>query len=376
MNTGRSGIEQLRNSYFRAVDYWLIVPILTLTMIGLFVLNQVLSEGYKDYPQNFYKQAGAAVLGICVALVICLVETHFLKLIGWCVYSFSLLLLLIVPIDGFSMEQKWGADSWLKVPVIGTFQPSELSKIGLIIVASFIFEDIAEKRITKKRGFLYLALAYMPHMVMILIQQKDFGTGMVIVFSFVCILFIWGLKYRYFFLGMSSVIIAAPFVWNFYFSAIQKKRILSLLFSGSDPEAEYNLNQAKSAIASGGIAGNTSGTLVSVPVKESDFIYTAISEHMGFIGTTAVIILSFLFLMRCLYVASHATQKAYSFTIIGLTAGFAFHFIENMGMCVGLLPITGIPLPFISLGGSAILVNFISLGIILSISMERNLGHQ
>jgi len=376
MNTGRSGIEQLRNSYFRAVDYWLIVPILTLTMIGLFVLNHVLSSGYKDYPQNFYKQAGAAVLGICVALVICLVETHFLKLIGWCVYSFSLLLLLLVPIDGFSMEAKWGADSWLRVPVIGTFQPSELSKIGLIIVVSFVLEDMAEKRITKKRGFLYLALVYAPHMVMILIQQKDFGTGMVIVFSFICILFIWGLKYRYFFLGVSSVIIAAPFVWNFYFSAIQKKRILSLLFSGSDPEAEYNLNQAKSAIASGGIAGNTSGTLISVPVKESDFIYTAISEHMGFIGTTAVIILSFMFLMRCLYVASKATQKAYSYAIIGLTAGFAFHYIENMGMCVGLLPITGIPLPFISLGGSALLVNFISLGIILSISMERNLGNK
>ncbi len=376
MNTGRSGIEQLRNSYFRAVDYWLIVPILTLTMIGLFVLNHVLSSGYKDYPQNFYKQAGAAVLGICVALVICLVETHFLKLIGWCVYSFSLLLLLLVPIDGFSMEAKWGADSWLRVPVIGTFQPSELSKIGLILVVSFVLEDMAEKRITKKRGFLYLALVYAPHMVMILIQQKDFGTGMVIVFSFICILFIWGLKYRYFFLGVSSVIIAAPFVWNFYFSAIQKKRILSLLFSGSDPEAEYNLNQAKSAIASGGIAGNTSGTVVSVPVKESDFIYTAISEHMGFIGTTAVIILSFMFLMRCLYVASKATQKAYSYAIIGLTAGFAFHYIENMGMCVGLLPITGIPLPFISLGGSALLVNFISLGIILSISMERNLGNK
>jgi len=237
-------------------------------------------------------------------------------------------------------------------------------------------EDMAEKRITKKRGFLYLALVYAPHMVMILIQQKDFGTGMVIVFSFICILFIWGLKYRYFFLGMSSVIIAAPFAWNFYFSAIQKKRILSLLFSGSDPEAEYNLNQAKSAISSGGIAGNTSGTLVSVPVKESDFIYTAISEHMGFIGTTAVIILSFLFLMRCLYVASKATQKSYSYAVIGLTAGFAFHYIENMGMCVGILPITGIPLPFISLGGSALLVNFISLGIILSISMERNLGNK
>ena len=97
---------------------------------------------------------------------------------------------------------------------------------------------------------------------------------------------------------------------------------------------------------------------------------------MGFIGTTAVIILSFMFLMRCLYVASKATQKAYSYAIIGLTAGFAFHYIENMGMCVGLLPITGSPLPFISLGGSALLVNFISLGIILSISMERNLGNK
>ena len=175
MNTGRSGIEQLRNSYFRAVDYWLIVPILTLTMIGLFVLNHVLSSGYKDYPQNFYKQAGAAVLGICVALVICLVETHFLKLIGWCVYSFSLLLLLLVPIDGFSMEAKWGADSWLRVPVIGTFQPSELSKIGLILVVSFVLEDMAEKRITKKRGFLYLHPLHLGTEVSLLLPRCILG---------------------------------------------------------------------------------------------------------------------------------------------------------------------------------------------------------
>jgi rod shape determining protein RodA len=94
---------------------------------------------------------------------------------------------------------------------------------------------------------------------------------------------------------------------------------------------------------------------------------------MGFIGTTAIVLLSFFFLMRCLYVAAHASQKAYSFIVVGLTASLAFHFIENMGMCVGLLPITGIPLPFISLGGTALLVNFIAVGIILNISMERNL---
>jgi len=375
MNTGRSGIEQLRNNYFRAVDYWLIVPILTLTMIGLYVLQRVLKSGYSDYPQNLYKQAGAAVIGIFIALLICLLETHFLKLIGWGLYLFSVLLLLIVPFDGFSMKATWGADSWMKLPVVGTFQPSELAKIGIVLVAAFIFEDISEKKVTVKKGFLYLGIVYAIPLALILVQP-DFGTAMVIVFSFICILFIWGLKYRYFFLALSGVIVAIPFVWNLYFTAIQKKRILSLLFAGSDPKAEYNLVQAKNAIASGGLIGNTTGIYVRVPVKESDFIFTAVSEHMGFIGTTAIILLSFFFILRCLYVASQATQKSYSFVVIGLTAGYAFHFIENMGMCVGLLPITGIPLPFISLGGTALLVNFIAVGIILNISMDRNLGQR
>jgi len=248
-----------------------------------------------------------------------------------------------------------------------------LSKIGLIIVASYIFQEMAEKKITFRRGFLYLALLYAPPMVMILVQQKDFGTGMVIVFSFIFILFVWGMKYRYFFLAMSGGVILIPVVWNLYFSDMQKKRILSLLFAGSDPTAEYNLVQSKMAIASGGLSGNMTGNIVYVPVKESDFIFTAVSEHLGFIGTTAVILLAFFFLSRCLYVAANASQKSYSFIVIGMATGLAFHFIENMGMTVGLLPITGIPLPFISLGGTALVVNFIGVGLIMNISMDRNL---
>ncbi|MBQ4270816.1 MAG: FtsW/RodA/SpoVE family cell cycle protein, partial [Clostridiales bacterium] len=115
---------------------------------------------------------------------------------------------------------------------------------------------------------------------------------------------------------------------------------------------------------------NNTGVLIKVPVKESDFVFSAISEHLGFIGTTAVLILAFFFLCRCLFVASRTSRKSYSFIVVGLAASFAFHFIENMGMSVGLLPITGIPLPFISLGGTAMMVNYISFGIILNISME------
>ena len=250
-------------------------------------------------------------------------------------------------------------------------QPSELAKIGLILVASDIFEAMADKKITILKGFGLMAAVYAVPLLLIL-TQPDFGTAMVIMFTFVCMLFVWGIKYRYFLLAFSSVVVIfIPFVWNFYLEPFQKERILSLVFEGSDPEAEYNLVQSKAAIASGGLSGNTTGIMTSVPVKESDFIYSAVSEHLGFIGTTAVIVLAFFFICRCLYVASKVPSKSSAYTLTGLAGYFAFHYIENMGMSVGLLPITGIPLPFISLGGTAMLINFMAFGIILNISMSR-----
>ena len=371
MGQGKSGIEFLKNNSLRTVDFWLIIPILSITTIGLYVLNLVLSQGYEGYPTIFYKQVIAAVIGIFIAFLICLLDTQFMKLIGWILYGTSLLLLVWVIIDGFTLADKWGADAWMQLPFLGTFQPSELTKIGLVIVTSYILEDMGTKAISMIRGWVYLAVIYGIPLLLIM-KQPDFGTAMVIIFSFVCMLFIWNLKYRYFLLAISGlVVVVIPLVWNFYLEPFQKKRILSLIFEGSDPVSEWNLVQSKEAIASGGLTGNHTGVLVKVPVKESDFIYSAVSERMGFIGTTAILVLAFFFLVRCLYVASKSSRKAYSYIIVGLTGSYAFHFIENMGMCVGLLPITGIPLPFVSMGGTAMMVNFISLGFILNISMDR-----
>lgn len=368
----KSGVVRLSNTnYFRTVDYYLIVPILLLTIIGLYVLNQVLSDGYDAYPGNFYRQVMASCLGVFIALAICILDTQFINFVGWSIYAIALFLLVLVPIDNFDLTWKWGADSWLNLPVVGMFQPSELAKIGLVMVSSTVLERMSTKEIGLLKGWGYIALIYGPPMLLIL-TQPDFGTGMVILFSLVCMIFVWGLKYRYFLFAASSVVVVGvPLVWNFYLASYQKKRILSLVFEGSDPKAEYNLVQSKAAIASGGLSGNNTGVLVSVPVKESDFIYSAISEHLGFIGTTAVVLLAFFFLCRCLFVASRSPRKSYSYIIVGLTASFAFHFIENMGMSVGLLPITGIPLPFISLGGTAMMVNYIAFGIILNISMAN-----
>lgn len=369
-----SGVVKLRGKDgLKAVDYYLVVPVLTMTIIGLYVLQKVLSKGYAAYPGNYYRQIVATVGGVICALIISLLDEHLLKVVGRIIYAASLFLLILVPIDGYSLAGTWGADSWLKLPVIGNFQPSELAKIGLVMLAADIFEQMHNKEITMLKGFGKMAAVYAPPMLLIL-AQPDFGTAMVIVFTFICMLFAWGVRYRYFLLAFSScVVIVFPLVWYFYLKPYQKERILSLLFQGSSPQSEYNLQQSTLAIASGGLSGNHTGILTPVPVKESDFIFAAISEHMGFIGTTTVIILAFFFLCRSLYVAAKVKSKSASYMMTGFTGYFAFHFIENMGMAVGLLPITGIPLPFMSLGGTAMLINFIAFGVMLNISINRNM---
>jgi rod shape determining protein RodA len=144
----RTGFEQLKKgTYFSIIDYWLLVPILIISAIGLFVLNKVLSVGFENYPMIFYKQAGAVMVGLLIALLICVIEVPTLRLIGWFIYGVSLLMLVWVLIDGFSMEAKWGADSWLELPLIGTFQPSELTKIGLAMTAAFVFENMSSRKL-------------------------------------------------------------------------------------------------------------------------------------------------------------------------------------------------------------------------------------
>ncbi len=363
-----------RDSYFRAMDYWLLVPVLSITIIGLYVLNKVLSDGFADYPMIYYKQIGAVLVGLVIALILCLIELPTLRLIGFGLYGLSLLLLVFVLVDGFSLADRWGADSWMLIPFVGTFQPSELAKLGLAMISAFIFEGLTVARLRPWQGFVFLLALYLPPLGLIMLQP-DFGTAMVIVFMFICTLFVWGLRWRYVLLGLSGAVIAVPMAWIFYFSPYQKNRILTFLYPGHDPDASYNLIQARLAIASGRLAGSSRATPVHVPVKEADFIYTAVSEHMGFIGTTALLILIFFFLARCFYVASKvgSIRPSAAYIMVGLTAAMAFHYVENLGMCVGLMPITGIPLPFVSFGGSAMVVNFISLGIMLNISMDRNL---
>ena len=247
------------------------------------------------------------------------------------------------------------ADSWLDLPLIGSFQPSELAKIGLAMASAYVFEWMSTpSRIWK--GMAVLAAMYGVPLLLIL-KQPDFGTAMVIIFMFVCIVFVWGIRWRFVLLGLSALVVAVPLAWFFYFDTFQKNRILTFLYPGHDPAASYNLMQARRAIASGGLAGSLRETPVHVPVKESDFIYTAVSEHMGFIGTTALLSGFFFLTAPCMSVQG-STRTA----VLGPDPGRSDRraglplYLES-GMCVGCCD-HRIPLRFISLGGTAMIVNF------------------
>lgn len=365
--------EKRSDGYFAKLDYTLLVPVLLMTIIGLVVMQQVLQTGYGSgtYPGNFIKQLAAVIMGLLLAIFITLMEAPTIRLLSWLVYGISVFLLIYEKIDGYSLKGLTGADSWLNLPLVGSFQPSELAKTGIAMVAAQYFSSLRQEHSRAWLTFAKIAAVYAVPLGLILLEP-DFGTSLVILFMFAVSLFLWGIRWRYVFGILLMGLLAIPVLWFAFFSDYMKNRILLLLFPGQDLAASYNLDQAIRAITSGGLFGNRTGIDVPVPIKESDFIFSGIAEQLGFLGTSVLILLIAVFLLRVLRLAflTEEMDPAASFLTIALFASLTFHFIENIGMNVGLLPITGIPLPFISNGGTSMVVNFFALGLILNASME------
>lgn len=359
--------------YFKLFDYYLLAAVLILSGIGIVVLSSAVNSN-PSHDSIILKQAVSLGLGIVLALIISMMDYKDFKNIGIIIYFISTILLVVVLIIGTGKEQ-WGAKSWLVVPVVGSFQPSELAKIGTVIVISIFFERIYEGQYVKKD--LVKLIIYISIPLGLVLMQPDAGTAMVFMFAFIIMVFICRIPYKYVFGTIGAFIASIPILWMVVLRDHQKKRIITFLYPESDPLGDgFQVVRSKLAIGSGRIFGKGIKQGIQtqnngVPIKESDFIFTVIGEELGFIGAIAVLIIIYFILMRCIYIAKNSRDAYGSFLVIGLTSMMAFHFIENIGMCIGVLPVTGIPLPFVSLGGSAMVTNYIGIGIILSVSMRR-----
>jgi rod shape determining protein RodA len=366
-------VEKTRGiNYLKQFDYMLFLGVIAITAIGVIVLH----SATRTLPENniMKTQIISLVIGIILAVTVSFLDYKDFKILGNILYVVSVIFLILVLFKGEGYEE-WGSSSWLRIPGTGmTFQPSEIAKITFVMVTSVFFEKLLEE---KERNSLFV-LAFISLIPVVLVMlQPDYGTAIVFVFMFFVMLFIYGIKYRYILVGIGISSIIAPLIWFFALNDKRKERIITFLNPSSDPlDAGFQVIRSKMAIGAGQVFGQGLYNGIQtqsngVPVKESDFIFSVIGEELGFIGASVLIAIVFFILLRCLYIAMNSRDMYGSFLVVGLTGMWGFHFLENIGMCVGVLPVTGIPLPFISAGGSAMLTNYFAAGIILSVSLRR-----
>jgi len=213
--------------------------------------------------------------------------------------------------------------------------------------------------------------------VLLIIKQPDYGTAMAFVSAFIFMLFVAGLKKRYIIPSILLVVILVPVLYFFVLPEHAKSRIDVYLNPDLDPRgAGYNIIQSKLAIGAGQLLGmglfkGNQTQLGFLYPKTTDFIFSLIGEEMGFVVAASIIFLYVVLITKSIYVAKTAKDDLGSYIAIGIAGIFFFHMLENIGMTMGLLPITGVPLPFVSYGGSSLLSNFIMIGLLLNISGRR-----
>lgn len=224
---------------------------------------------------------------------------------------------------------------------------------------------------------LVMAALLMVPLILILLQP-DFGTAVVFLSITAFMVFKMGIKYKYILVVFGVMLVLVPLVYFFVLNPIQQERINVFLDPSLDPLGSgYNAIQSKIAVGSGMLFGTgfLKGSQTQygyLPIKSSDFIFSVISEEFGFIGSVIVIVLFTILILRVIKVSQNARDPFASYVVMGVAGMFAFHFIQNIGMTIGLLPITGVPLSFVSYGGSNLITNGIAMGIVLNISARKS----
>ena len=328
---------------------------------------------------EFKKHAMCIVISVVMMIIVMLIDYKFIIKISPVLYGISIILLIAV----LFTEPVNGATSWFEIgDGIFSFQPAEVSKIFIILFLSYVISIIQRKgrdeinRITKL-GLVLLTVA-VP--LILIIMEPDYGTATAYIVAIVLMIFVAGIDKKYIIGAIAVIIIAVPITYRFVLPEHAKKRIDTFLHPEEDARgAGYNVLQSKLAIGAGqltgmGILEGNQTQLGYLYPKTTDFIFSVIGEEMGFIVASGVIILNVVIITKSIQVAKGIKDEAGAYVATGIAGIFLFHTLENIGMTMGLLPITGVPLLFVSYGGSSMLTSFICIGILLNISSQRRTG--
>ena len=386
-----------RNSIDSRIDYSVVLPVFFLLLIGL---AAVYIATLHDYPNNVMvvmtQQVVWMLCGCIIAFIVMLFSTELLWKITPYLYILGLFL-MVLPLIFYSptLVEATGSKNWVTVGSVTLFQPSEFMKISyiLMLACSTIWFHQKYQELTFKQDLRLIgtyALITLPVMLFLALQ-KDLGTAMVFVAILAGMILIAGISWWLIlpvilFIALCFLIFiiifiipnGKEFLFNMGMDTYQINRISAWLdpFSFSKTIA-YQQTQSMVSIGIGGLFGRGFGNVaLSVPVRESDMIFTVIAEDFGFIGSAVVLGLYLLLIYRMIRVTFASNNRFYVYISTGFIMMILFHILENIGAAIGLLPLTGIPLPFISQGGSALITNLIGVGLVLSMGYQNNLNIQ
>lgn len=370
--------------FLSGYDWFLIGPALILSVIGAFLVwsasRTALIEQGLD-PQYYFKRH---MLNLAIALVIALsisrISHRTLKSIAVYFYALGILGLVVVLIPGIGKTVN-GAQAWISLPAGFSFQPSEFAKLGLIALLAMLLSERLDNETTPRRRLIFLAIVATALQLILILLEPDLGTAVITACIALTVIAISGVPFRWV-AGLLAVgaIAGVASVWLGLVSTYQVDRLAAFADPTLDPAgAGYNTQQARIAIGSGGFSGQglfqgsqTAGQFV--PEQQTDFIFTVAGEEFGFLGSAAVVVLLGMVLWRSLQIAAGATDLYGRLLAAGVVAWFAFQSFQNIGMNLGIMPVTGVPLLFVSYGGSSLFAAWCAIGLLSTVSRETSIS--
>ena len=351
---------------FRDFDWLLLVFVLIICGLGVMEIHS--ATQHTKFAGAHLKQIYWVVGGVGGMFLMSLVNYQaLLDKIHW-FYIGGVASLMAVLVFG---TKALGAKRWIKMPGGNHFQPSEWVKLILILAVAKYFADLHDRDLSWSDFMKAGGIVGIP-MLMVL-AQPDLGTSLTYLPIALMGLFLGGLRWKQAAIVIFLAALCMPLAWH-HMKDYQKARLVSFREPDADPRgAGYQVTQSLIAVGSGGLWGGkgsqTHGAFL--PVPQTDFIFAAFAEEHGFVGALGVLLLYFIVLMRLTQNAQPAPDRAGTFVVMGVVAVLRFHILVNVGMVVGFMPVTGIPLPLMSYGGSSVLFMFLALGMVMNVRMRR-----
>lgn len=361
----------------KGFDKGLMLTVTVLFLIGLLLIASAIHVQDGASPKRLFVQSFSFLIGSTFIYFFKLINYDELKKYAKPIYIFSIISMLLVYIPGLGVE-RGGARGWIDLRFID-FQPIEIAKLGCIVV----FAKYLEKNIGKLNTLAELfkaALIPMP-IILLLMAQPDFGGAMVFFCIIFGMVFVAGIDLKLLFKIVAVSILLLPIIYNYVLPLVlrpyQMQRLTSFFSSSSSTtDGGYQVFRSLVAIASGGIFGKgpfsgSQNNLGFLSVSDSDFIFAVLGEEYGVIGMFIVIALYFYMLYKMVQIASTAIDTYGSLIVVGVLSMFIYQFLQNIGMALSIMPVTGLPLPFVSYGGSSMMMSMLAIGLVQNVATKR-----